>query len=71
MTTADLTPATNQNKLDTIRAAGIPVEKVDKLHYRVGDFLFWPATDAWRKPDGSQRGYGVVNLIAAARACAA
>lgn len=73
MTLPDLTPATNQNKINTIMGAGIACKKVDKMHFAVGPFLFWPATDTWRTPDGSVRGYGVQNLILAARAatCAA
>ena len=56
--------------------AGLTVEVVDELHWRIvpstgptrrleadRSYLFWPATGYWRRPDGSHGGGGAGKLI--------
>ncbi len=56
--------------------AGLTVEAVDRLHWRImpstaltqlleadRSYLFWPATGYWRRPDGSHGGGGARKLI--------
>jgi hypothetical protein len=60
--------------LGLFRRAGLTVEFLDELHWRITtalvqpsetdrDYLFWPATGYWRRPDGSNGGGGPVKLI--------
>ncbi len=62
--------------LSLFRPAGLTVEVLDELHWRImpptaltqlleGDcsYLFWPATGYWRRPDGSHGGGGARRLI--------
>jgi hypothetical protein len=62
--------------LDLFRRAGLTVEVLDELHWRImrvislvqplaldRGYLFWPATGYWRRPDGSHGGGGVGKLI--------
>jgi hypothetical protein len=57
--------------LGLFRRAGLPVEVLDELHWRIMPaiapiqplaldraYLFWPATGYWRRPDGSHGGGG-------------
>jgi hypothetical protein len=51
-----------------LAAAGLVIEEVDALHWRLpGDFLLWPAAGFWRHPDGRPGSGGVAALIAAVR----
>jgi hypothetical protein len=58
------------------RRAGLPVEVLDELHWRIMSviplvqplaldrgYLFGPTTGYWRRPDGSHGGGGVGKLI--------
>jgi hypothetical protein len=62
--------------LGLFRRAGLPVEVLDELHWRIMSvillvqplapdrgYLFWPATGYWRRPDGSHGGGGARKLI--------
>ena len=57
--------------LSLFKREGLPVEVLDKLHWRIMPvvslvrplaldcgYLFWPATGYWRRPDGSHGGGG-------------
>ncbi len=59
-----------------LHRAGLTVEALDHLHWRVlpvvaliqpveadKGYLFWPATGYWRRPDGSFGAGGPVRLI--------
>jgi hypothetical protein len=58
------------------RRAGLPVEVLDELHWRIMSvislvhplaldrgYLFGPATGYWKRPDGSHGGGGAGKLI--------
>ena len=62
--------------LGLFRRAGLTVEVLDELHWRIMSaialvqplaldrgYLFWPATGYWRRPDGSHGGGGAGKLI--------
>ena len=60
--------------LSIFRPAGLMVEVIDDLHWRImppptqlldadRSYLFWPATGYWRRPDGSHGGGGARKLI--------
>ena len=62
--------------LGLFRRAGLPVEVLDELHWRIMSviplvqplaldrgYLFGPTTGYWRRPDGSHGGGGVGKLI--------
>ncbi len=60
--------------LGLFRRVGLTVEVIDDHHWRIvpstaliqlleadRSYLFWPATDYWRRPDGSHGGGGLVS----------
>jgi hypothetical protein len=44
-------------------AAGLAIEEVDGLTWRIAGYTYYPAGELWMAPDGTQ-GYGPRRLIA-------
>lgn len=59
-----ISTTTIPSRLAAIAAAGLEVERIDDMHFRVaGAFSFFPITGFWRNDAGTQKGYGTRALI--------